>query len=124
MGNTAQLESYRAPATEHVNVNDLLADLELQGIELSKLALDVTGWERVRCDCPECVIRGRTVPLHRVEDCDYAVKRSALVPEAEMIATERVGYPAGDGSRWTAEFCMAMEQLCYNAGLCSNGSEH
>jgi hypothetical protein len=107
----------------HVNINDLLSRLELEGIELSKLGLDVKGGcgERVRCSCQECLIHGAPVPLHRKKDCKYAAARSALVPEAERIAMEKLGDPKGNtgesSSRWTAEFNKAMERLSFNAGL-------
>jgi hypothetical protein len=79
----------------HINASDALAEAELVALEYTRLNISQPG--RVMCDCPECNIHGRLVPLHRPEDCTYARERSKLVSEASLIATGRVADP-GDGA--------------------------
>jgi len=70
--------------------------------------------KRVICWCDEGVINGRRVVVHRPCDCQYTERRSALVPEAARITTEKIGEPIGDaatGYRWTAEFVRQMNRL-------------
>jgi hypothetical protein len=58
--------------------------------------------------------------VHRPSDCEYVAARSALVFEAERIATAQVGDPTGSaalGKNWTAEFVRQMNRLAFNAGL-------
>jgi hypothetical protein len=70
--------------------------------------------KRVICWCDEGVINGRRVVVHRACDCEYVAARSALVPEAARIATQRVGDPIGDAERgyaWTKIFNIEMDRL-------------
>ena len=100
--------AFRTLEAGHVNVNDVLADLELQGIALAKMVNNGSQSNRIECDCPECRIHGRAVPLHRQGDCAYAAARSELVLEAARLATEKVGE---ESPQWTSEFNRQMERL-------------
>jgi hypothetical protein len=101
--------AFRCLQAGHVNVNDVLADLELESIARERLTQDVNGslGERIQCDCAECKLHGRPVPLHREGDCAYAVARSRLVDEAVFLAVIRSN---SDGD-WNAVFAGAMEEL-------------
>jgi hypothetical protein len=72
------------------------------------------------CDCAECKIDGVRVPtpqFHRFHNCEYVRKRSALVPQAERIASETVAIRlASDDNgesctQWTRAFATAMDAL-------------
>jgi hypothetical protein len=70
--------------------------------------------KRVKCRCAESIVNGRRIPVHRQSDCEYVARRSALVPEASRLATEKVGDPLGDadcGYRWSAEVVRVMNRL-------------
>ena len=78
------------------------------------------GDGRVVCWCDEGIVNGKRVAVHRSCDCDYVAARSALVPEAARLATEKIGNPIGCaqlGYAWTAELVRVMNRLAYNAGL-------
>jgi hypothetical protein len=53
-------------------------------------------------------------------DCQYVAARSALVPDAARLATQRIGDADGNaatGHRWTAEFVRILVRLAYEKGL-------
>jgi hypothetical protein len=108
-------------AGKKFNVNDVLADLELEAIRAAKSKDgNRSEPERVVCWCAEGIVNGRRVAVHRSSDCEYVAARSALVPEASRLATERIGEPIGNaatGYRWTAEFVRILDRLAYSAGL-------
>jgi len=104
------------------NINDVLADLELAEIAEAKHKGNGNGSEpgRVRCWCDEGIINGQRLAVHRPCDCEYTARGTALVYEAEKIATQKVGDPTGNaatGYQWTAEYVKVMNRLAVQAGL-------
>jgi hypothetical protein len=69
------------------------------------------------CDCRELVIDGERQPCQPRHSCQYVRDRSALVPQAEKIANERVivRMASEDGGRsqacWVKCFTAEMEKL-------------
>lgn len=106
-----------AKAARRVNLNDALSDAELSAIALAKLRSNGNGShpERVLCDCPESLINGRRVAVHRVTDCLYCRERSKLVESAATAATIRVGDPELGGKelgyKWTRVFTEVMQEF-------------
>jgi hypothetical protein len=70
-----------------------------------------------QCHCAECRIGSVRFPPPRFHNCEYVRKRSALVPQAERIASESVVIrPASEDNgesaqRWTRVFATAMDAL-------------
>ena len=111
----ATIRTFRL-AGKKFNVDDLLADIELEQIAEERHARNGNGSEpeRVICWCAEGIINGRRVAVHRPSDCEYVARRSALVFEAEKIATAKVGDPTGNlrlGYNWTRVFNSEMNRL-------------
>lgn len=77
------------------NVNDLLADIELEQITKERHANNGNGSEREICWWAEGIVNGRRVRVHRPSAGEYTARQSALVFEAERIANQRVGDPIG-----------------------------
>ena len=110
---------YSSPFTRHINFEDELTAAELAAIALAKLKTNGSNVDHSRehCGCVECKIGNKRFALHRPEDCAYTAARSALVPEAERIATARIkrttwGYNCGArGNKWTTEFASEMDRL-------------
>jgi hypothetical protein len=66
----------------------------------------------VYCECRELVVNGKRQPIPHGHDCDYERVRTALIGEAERIATAKAGTrDTGNGNRWTKIFAQAMEEL-------------
>ena len=115
------IRSYRLAGKKY-NVDDVMADLELEAISKERHAKNGNGRgePRVMCWCSEGIVNGRRVAVHRPADCAYVAARSALVYKAARITTERVGDATGRNSlgyAWTNEFNRVMDRLAYNAGL-------
>lgn len=60
------------------------------------------------CSCDETLVRGRRIPRPPGHSCEWVKARNALIPEAERIATEKMGCRHG----WTREFVFQLDRLC------------
>lgn len=126
-----------------MKLDDELADAEIERCRLEREILNGNGSYhisgRVACDCPECVVNGKTKLLHRPEDCSYSRARSALVDQAsriadQNIATEKIYHPVSGvraGNLFTKLFVTEMDRLAApllkatSIGTLNNGSvEH
>jgi hypothetical protein len=119
--NLAQKIAIRSkPRTrQSISVDDWLLDGEIERCKRERLR-NGSDEEPRFCDCDELIINGKRMPCPPHHDCNYIKARSALVPEASRIATEKIGNPLRDaplGYKWTAEFNRQMDRLSFNAGL-------
>jgi hypothetical protein len=103
-------ECKRVRLLGRTNINDALADGEIAAMQRVKLSRDNF---KPPCDCAECRDGdGRRHLMPKLHSCDYTAARSALVPKAVEIATDKMGDLLGNnGNRWTRCFVEAMNEL-------------
>jgi hypothetical protein len=95
----ASIRSYRL-AGQKFNVDDLLAEIELEQLAKAKRNGNGNGSDPERyCWCDELLVNGKRVPCPPHHDCSYVAARSALVYEAAKIATQRIGDPTDSAAR-------------------------
>lgn len=118
---------YHSP--RKICVHDELCAAELAEIAMAKamhVKIEANGsGHAVRvCECAETLIRGRRIPCPAGHNCAYTAARSALVPEAESLATRIAGGREANAEQWVFYFTCAMEELVRQHGLLngSNGS--
>jgi hypothetical protein len=108
-----QIKTYAAAGK--LCYDDLVFEREIEQCRQERAKKNGNGQDALRlCWCDEGVIHGKRMAVHRPADCEYVARRSALVPEASKIATERMGDPKGVsalGYAWTKEFNREMDRL-------------
>jgi hypothetical protein len=108
-----------------VNVNDELADAELESIRRAKEKLNGSHEPPKFCNCPETLINGKRVAAPPGHCCEYSKARSALVSKAIQITNGRMGDLEGDSQHaraWTKYFVLVMETLSASLLKQSNGA--
>src|SRR5437016_5094915 len=81
---------FHAPKAATKTLDDWICDNELLAVKRQK-----EKQERERglfegqrlCTCPETLVNGIHMPLHRARDCAYAKARSSFVPLAVAVAS-------------------------------------
>jgi hypothetical protein len=102
------------PRIRGQSIDDFLLDGELERCERESLRNGNGSHPQRYCKCAELIINGIRMPYPPQHSCKYTDARSALVPEASRIATERIGDPLHDtplGNRWTRAFNIEMDRL-------------
>ena len=123
------LQRIKSPTRPSRGVDDSITDAEIERCRWERLKANGSGSvapERF-CNCVELVIDGQRLPCPKHHSCSYVEARSALVPEAEKIANQRVVVclASEDGgasqARWVRHFASAMERLSRPLLLNNNG---
>jgi hypothetical protein len=117
--NKLQHELSKAPKRGARSLDEWWFESEMASIQREKIMkINGKGAEERFCDCAELVINGKRYPSPRFHNCWWVAEKNKLIPQAEKLATERVGQPPKDadgynnyGYRWTKIFVYELDRL-------------